>query len=72
MLGIAATALPPVPIQAQASMDLLGQTGANQREALKVAERIYQAIGFGNTFMVTTPEGNVIIDTSINFAAPRH
>ena len=40
------------------------RVGANQTEPLKVNEAIYQGIGFGNTFMVTTPSGNVIIDTS--------
>src|SRR5215471_1996795 len=45
--------------------------GEDQKQALKVADGIYEAFGFGNTFMVTTPEGNVIIDTSSVFAAPR-
>ncbi len=35
-------------------------------------EAIYQAIGFGNTFLVTTREGNVIIDTSSALPARRH
>jgi alkyl sulfatase BDS1-like metallo-beta-lactamase superfamily hydrolase len=46
--------------------------GRDQREALKVNEAIYQGIGFGNTFLVTTPAGNVIIDTSSPNSAPRH
>lgn len=46
--------------------------GADQTEALRIHDQIYQATGFGNTFMVTTPEGNVIIDTSTAAAAPRH
>jgi len=46
--------------------------GSDQKEALKVNEAIFEAIGFGNTFMVTTSEGNVIIDTSNVIAAPRH
>ena len=46
--------------------------GRDQREALKVNEAIYQGIGFGNTFMVTTPAGNVIIDTSSPEPAKRH
>ncbi|MEK6302521.1 MAG: MBL fold metallo-hydrolase [Acidobacteriota bacterium] len=32
---------------------------------IKVNDAIKMVLGFGNTFMVTTPEGNVIIDTSI-------
>lgn len=50
----------------------LAQTGHDQTKALKVNEAIYQGIGWGNTFMVTTSEGNVIIDTSIAARAPQH
>jgi alkyl sulfatase BDS1-like metallo-beta-lactamase superfamily hydrolase len=46
--------------------------GADQKEALKVHDAIYQGIGFANTFLVTTPAGNVIIDTSSINRAPRH
>lgn len=48
------------------------QAGANQTEALRITDQIYQATGFGNSFMVVTPEGNVIIDTSSAASAPRH
>ena len=48
------------------------QAGVNQTAALKINEQIYQATGFGNTFMVITSEGNVIIDTSIAGTAARH
>ncbi|MEX0675927.1 MAG: MBL fold metallo-hydrolase [Pirellulales bacterium] len=48
------------------------QVGRDQKEALKVNEAIYQGIGFGNTFLVATPEGNVIIDTSMGMMAERH
>lgn len=50
----------------------LVQQGANQKEALRINESIYQAIGFGNTFMVATSAGNVIIDTSMPGPAQRH
>jgi alkyl sulfatase BDS1-like metallo-beta-lactamase superfamily hydrolase len=59
----------------------LGQTGsaqptgagANQAKALEFANgRIFQATGFGNTFMVTTKAGNVIIDTSLPVNVKRH
>jgi alkyl sulfatase BDS1-like metallo-beta-lactamase superfamily hydrolase len=50
----------------------LVREGADQKEALKINEAIYQGIGFGNTFLVTTSEGNVIIDTSIANRAPQH
>ncbi len=47
--------------------------GANQTKALAFAGgRIFQATGFGNTFMVTTKAGNVIIDTSLAPNAQRH
>ncbi|HEY4312058.1 MAG TPA: alkyl sulfatase dimerization domain-containing protein [Pirellulales bacterium] len=51
--------------------DLLREANS-QTEALKVNEAIYQATGFGNTFMVVTPGGNVIIDTSSVTNAVRH
>ncbi len=47
-------------------------TGADEKAAHKITDNIYQAIGFGNTFMVTTSEGNVIIDTSSANRAPQH
>lgn len=50
----------------------LVREGADQTAALKINEAIYQAIGFGNTFLITTSEGNVIIDTSIANRAPQH
>jgi alkyl sulfatase BDS1-like metallo-beta-lactamase superfamily hydrolase len=48
------------------------QVGTDQKKALKVNEAIYQAIGFGNTFLVVTEAGNVVIDTSSLFRAPQH
>ena len=50
----------------------LVQQGANQKEALRINDAIYQAIGFGNTFLVKTSDGNVIIDTSSPGLAQRH
>lgn len=46
--------------------------GRNQTEAIEINGAIFQATGFGNTFMVVTSEGNVIIDTSLAPNAPRH
>lgn len=34
-------------------------------KVIKVNDAIRMVAGFGNTFMVTTPDGNVIVDTSI-------
>jgi len=33
---------------------------------------IYQAVGFGNTYLITTSAGNVIVDTSLPAPAQRH
>jgi alkyl sulfatase BDS1-like metallo-beta-lactamase superfamily hydrolase len=46
------------------------RAGEDQKEADRINEAISIAYGFGNTFMVTTSEGNVIIDTSSVFRAP--
>src|SRR5215475_12984761 len=51
---------------------VLLRTGQDQKKALRFGEAIYQAVGFGNTFMVMTEAGNVIIDTSMPFNAARH
>ncbi|MBX3415836.1 MAG: MBL fold metallo-hydrolase [Pirellulales bacterium] len=48
------------------------QAFADQKEALKVNDHIYQASGFSNTYLVTTSAGNVIIDTSTSAFAGRH
>ena len=48
------------------------QQGSTQAQAQKINEVIYKATGFGNTFMVVTDEGNVIIDTSLPGMAPKH
>ena len=41
-------------------------------KVIKVNEAISMVQGFGNTFMVATNEGNVIIDTSIAMHARKH
>jgi alkyl sulfatase BDS1-like metallo-beta-lactamase superfamily hydrolase len=46
--------------------------GLDRKEAVKITDNIYQAVGFGNTFLVTTPDGNVIIDTSNALTASLH
>ena len=64
-----------------ASIVTRGQQGMAQNPAdltrvgnkvIKVNEAINLVEGFGNTFMLTTTEGNVIIDTSIAAHAQRH
>jgi alkyl sulfatase BDS1-like metallo-beta-lactamase superfamily hydrolase len=44
--------------------------GDEQKEAVRVNEAISVAYGFGNTFLLTTPAGNVVIDTSNPIRAP--
>jgi len=58
----------PIPDNPMATV----RVGQNQTKATKIADNIFQAIGFGNTLMVTTPAGNVIIDTSLPFNAALH
>lgn len=58
-------------VAAQQAVDF-SRIGQDQKEALKVADGVYQAIGFGNTFLVVTSAGNVIIDTSMPNVAARH
>ena len=49
-----------------------GVLGAANGPPIKVHDQIYAALGFGNTFLVRTEEGNVIIDTSLPDMAQRH
>lgn len=79
MLSLALAAA-PLPVAAQPAAEggvetdirSIFRLGMDRDEAVKVTGAIYQAVGFGNTFMVMTPEGNVIIDTSLALHAPRH
>jgi len=59
-------------IAQQAAMMNPGLVGRDQSEAIRINEAIFQATGFGNTTMVVTPKGNVIIDTSLIVNASRH
>ncbi len=59
-------------IAQQAAMMNPGLVGRDQTEAIRINEAIFQATGFGNTTMVVTPDGNVVIDTSLIVNAPRH
>lgn len=59
------------PVDAPSTTMSLRQT-VIQTEAMKIVDGIYMAEGFGNTFLVTTPEGNVIIDTSLADNAVKH
>lgn len=78
LLQLAARA--PCLAQAPAASDpMMGGGGPNplsfgsgQKQATALRDNLYVAYGFGNTFMVTTSEGNVVIDTSMSFQATRH
>jgi alkyl sulfatase BDS1-like metallo-beta-lactamase superfamily hydrolase len=65
---------PAVQAQMSAANDpmALFNVGRDQTEAFKVSDHIHVAFGFGNTYLVVTSEGNVVIDTSIVFMAQRH
>ncbi len=58
--------------QMPANPTTLTREGMDRTEAVKITDHIFEAIGFGNTFLVTTPDGNVVIDTSSANVAPLH
>lgn len=71
LLALALSLVPyqdPVPDNPVALL----RTGQDQKAPLKIGDSIYQAIGFGNTFLVVTKAGTVVIDTSLAANAPRH
>ena len=59
------------PFSVRTAADLIDY-GADLDAAVEIAPNVYQARGTGNTHMVTTPEGNVIIDTGTSRHAERH
>lgn len=58
--------------QVPANPITLIRVGQEQTKATKINEAIFQAIGFSNTFLITTEAGNVVIDTSMPFNATLH
>jgi alkyl sulfatase BDS1-like metallo-beta-lactamase superfamily hydrolase len=50
----------------------LQRIGRDVAEAVQVRDSIWMVPGFGNTFLVVTPAGNVVVDTSLAVNAPRH
>ena len=68
LIALNATAIGQQQMEATNPTDLL-RLGD---KVIKVNEAISMVEGFGNTFLITTSEGNVIIDTSIVTHAPRH
>ena len=59
------------PFSVRTAADLINY-GADLDAAVEIAPNVYQARGTGNTHMVTTPEGNVIIDTGTSAQSARH
>ncbi len=57
--------------QVQIGVDNPLRTGDGQQAAVRVNDAIYLAYGFGNTFLVTTSAGNVVVDTSSVVRAAR-
>ena len=47
-------------------------TAGLEKGVLKVNDAIYVAPGFGNTFLVVTSDGNIVVDTSHKDVAPNH
>jgi alkyl sulfatase BDS1-like metallo-beta-lactamase superfamily hydrolase len=68
---LAALASASAVAQTQIGIDNPLRTGESQQAAVRVNDAIYLAYGFGNTFLVTTSAGNVVIDTSSVVRAPR-
>src|SRR3984957_5515770 len=65
----------PIAVLGQASplsLNDYSRLGARQTAATKVNDHIYLALGFSNTFLVLTDEGNVVIDTSSALSARKH
>jgi alkyl sulfatase BDS1-like metallo-beta-lactamase superfamily hydrolase len=58
--------------QAPLSLNDYSRLGNRQTAARQVNDAIYLALGFSNTFLVRTDDGNVIIDTSSPVTAKKH
>src|SRR5580700_9971927 len=72
LLGLTAI---PSKTQAQVSplsLNDYSRLGNRQTAARKVNDAIYLALGFSNTFLVRTDDGNVVIDTSSPVSAKKH
>lgn len=50
----------------------LAAIGADQKEAIRIHEHVWLALGFGNSFLVTTSAGGILVDTSMPVHARRH
>ncbi len=64
--------LPPELSDGSSDPSLFLQQGNSQKTPQEIIPGIYRAAGFGNTLLVTTDEGNVVIDTSLPSSAAAH
>lgn len=70
--GISAQAAPDQSSANQSNGTMVLLQESAQTEAHKITDNIYYASGFGNTFLVVTEDGNVVIDTSLSRTAAAH
>ena len=63
---------PAGPGAAERQTRQLDAFGADQTEPYRIAEGVYQAHGVGNTNLVVTPEGNVVVDAGLPTTASAH
>ncbi len=45
---------------------------AQQSEARKILDFVYLSEGLSNSFLITTPEGRMVINTGMGFEGPTH
>jgi alkyl sulfatase BDS1-like metallo-beta-lactamase superfamily hydrolase len=80
VLGVFVVAFPcdgsvasqPPPSGVPTGPNQLATIGADQKEAIRVRDGIWLALGFGNSYLITTADGNVLVDTSLAVHARRH
>ena len=68
------SALAPVSMFAQLMSNPMSpmREGLDRTEAVKITDNIYQSVGFGNSFLVITPAGDVVVDTGNPGVAQHH
>ncbi len=73
-IGALSSSISLAASQAESSNDhtMSLQQVSTQTEATRIVDNIYSAKGFGNTFLIVTDEGNVVIDSSLASYAPKH
>ncbi len=45
---------------------------ASQTEAAKVGDFVYLSEGLSNSYLISTPEGRIVVNTGMGFEAPVH